>query len=59
MSEEYVEINYDDLKIDGAISWGVVINNDVVWFPKSLCEIDEDNNVIIVPRWIAFEEGLI
>ena len=29
------------------------------WFPRSVCEIDEDEGVISVPEWLAIEKELI
>lgn len=34
-------------------------SGDEVWLPKSQCELDEDDNTVEVPEWLAIEKGLV
>lgn len=65
-SNEMVPIDYDSLVVDRELSWGLNLEETIAtmgevshWFPKSQCELDEDNKIVEVPRWLAEEKGLI
>jgi len=44
---------------DTPLAWCVEIDGEVLFFPKSLCEIDEEAKEIEVPNWLAQEKELI
>lgn len=59
MSNEIIEIYFDELKKETDMAWLVKIDEDEVWLPKSVCELDEKDGVAEVPEWICFEKELI
>jgi hypothetical protein len=58
-SRELIDIEYDELKHETDMAYLVIIDGDEVWIPKSVCELDEDNQIIEVQEWFAEKEGLI
>jgi hypothetical protein len=59
-SDEMLEYKYDDLVRETDLAWGLDMgdDDDLVWFPKSQCELNEDVDTICVPYWLAKEKGL-
>ena len=50
--------DYDELKYETDAAWLLDIDGEELWFPKSKCDIDDDQT-IAVPEWSAKEKGLI
>ena len=57
MSNEKVEIWFDDIIHETANAWLLDIDGEKVWMPKSQCELDGD--MVLVPEWLAIEKDLI
>jgi len=56
------EFDYDELVHETDLAWGLDMGDgpdELVWFPKSQCELDEDTETIIVPVWLAEQKDLI
>jgi len=53
------QIDFDELIKETDLSWLLKIDGDQIWFPKSRCEIDEDDGTIEVPEWLAIEKELV
>ena len=58
-SEEELIFDYDELIADGDLSWVVKMGDRTIAFPKSNCSIDEEDDQIYVPQWLAEREELI
>jgi hypothetical protein len=56
-----IEIDYDERveQADTDLAIAVSIDGDTVWFPRSMCEIDEAGSYVLCPEWLAYEKGLI
>jgi len=52
-------IYFDELIKETEIAWLVKIDKEEIWFPKSQCELDEDDKKVEVPEWLAIEKGLV
>ncbi len=50
--------NYDSLEHETELAWLLVIGDEKIWLPKSICNIDEEDKLIDVPEWLAIEKGL-
>lgn len=59
MSDEMVEINFDSVVTVTDRAWLLDLGDCEIWFPRSICEIDYEDNEIIVPEWLAIEKGLV
>jgi len=51
-------IQYDELVTETDNAFGLEIDEKLVWLPKSLCMIDEDEKIIDCSDWLAYEKGL-
>jgi len=58
-ADEMVEVDFDGLIRETEMAWLFRIDRQAIWFPKSRCEVDEDEKVVYVPEWLAIEEGLV
>lgn len=56
MGDNTYEIPFDDLIVDGPNAWLIrlrwVDSNFTIWIPKSVGEIDIDDGIMDVPRWL-------
>jgi len=52
------EYTFDELIRETELSWLLKMGDDEIWFPKSKCELDENDKIIVVPEWLAIEKGL-
>lgn len=59
MSNEIVEIPYDEIVHETTMAWLITIDGDEVWIPMSICKLNEQNREIEMPEWLAIEKGLI
>lgn len=48
----------DEVKVDRELSWFVAIDGEDFWFPKSQCELSQDETTILVPNWLAQKKGI-
>jgi len=53
-----MEIPFDEIVTETDAAWLLDVGDDKIWLPKSQCDIDEDDNTIEVPEWLAIEKGL-
>lgn len=44
---------------DAAYFFSSANDSEKVWVPKSLCEWDESDNTMQMPKWLAVEKDLI
>lgn len=51
-------IQYDNYETETPDAWCLEIDGADYWFPKSICEIDEDDCTVEVPSWLVRKEGL-
>lgn len=57
---ELTIIDFDEIKHQTDNAWLLIIDKKEVWFPKSICQIDDPKeNIICVPEWMAIEKGLV
>lgn len=59
MDDITVEVNYDSLEGETDLAWLLDMGDDKCWFPKSECELDEQDRTVQVPVWLAVEKGLV
>jgi len=50
---------FDDILKETDSAWLLDFGYIEVWLPKSQCEMDEDENTIEVPEWLAIEKELV
>ncbi len=55
-----VDLEYDAIKIDdpGLDAVLFTIGTDV-WLPRSLIEINTDDEVVTLPEWLAIQKGIV
>ena len=58
MEEQLFTVVYDDLKHETDLAWLLLFDEEEVWLPKSVCEIDEVEFEIEVPEWLVEENEL-
>lgn len=51
-------LQYDEIVWETDNGVQLVFGDEDVWLPFSLCGLDEDNNTIEVPDWMAYRNGL-
>lgn len=56
-STETYSILFDELVTETKMAWLIDIDCVEIWFPKSLCAIED--NYITMPYWLAKEKELI
>lgn len=59
MAMPEVEVDFDEVVHESDSAWKVKIGDKEVWLPKSQCDLDEYNDVVTMPEWLAKKEGLI
>lgn len=57
-NDDILLFDFDHIEAETEKAWLIVFEDDSVWLPKSRCQVDRDNNVIHVPRWLAKEKEL-
>lgn len=58
MSDKMRPYHYDNLEHETDEAWLLRMDVYNIWFPKSQCNINEDEEIIEVPEWLAIEKGL-
>ena len=53
-----LDYEFEDIINETENAWLILIREEEIWFPKSQVEVDEDNNTISMPEWLATEKGL-
>jgi len=53
-----IDIHYDELLHETYNAWLLEIWDEEIWFPKSQCDLDEENKTITIPEWLAEKKGL-
>ena len=56
-----VEVDYVDLVVDKEKSFKLEIedvDDEQSWFPKSQVHLDQENNIVHLPRWLAEKKEL-
>lgn len=56
--KEQVEIPYDRFVYSKDNGWMLQVDERVIFFPSSVCEIDERSRKVWVPKWLAIKEEL-
>lgn len=56
-NDEKYTVLFDELIVETDMSWLLDIDCEEMWFPKSLCRIEDDQ--IIMPYWLAEKNNLI
>ena len=56
--EETVELPYRELLDQTDDAWHLRFEGDDVWLPKSQVELDEDFDVVTMPKWLARDRCL-
>ena len=51
-----VNVKYDRFLKCGENAWAVEIDKQQVWWPYSLCELDEVSKVILCPLWLIIKK---
>lgn len=57
--DEIVDLEYEALKARTVSAALFVFGGKDVWLPFSQIEIDEEQQSVTMPEWLAFEKGLI
>lgn len=54
------DIEYENIEGETNHAWLIDLGLDGIhWFPKSECQIDEDNMTIAIPQWMAEDKGFV
>jgi len=59
MTREIIVVEYIRIVTQTHLAWLLETTEGNIWFPKSECTIDEDNQVLELPEWLAYEKGVI
>jgi hypothetical protein len=63
--KEVITFSFEKLIRETELAWRLLLdssdflNPQKEWFPKSRCSLDEDDNTIAVPEWLAIEKDLL
>lgn len=57
-SEELFEVPYDEFVRGKENGWMLRVDERVVFFPSSICEIDEVSKTVYAPKWLLINEEL-
>lgn len=55
---EMITLTYDDFVTPTSKAFLVTFGDEKVWLPQSLTEIDESNNTLEIPLWLAEEKEI-
>ena len=55
---ETIILAYDDFITPTSKAFLVTFGDEKVWLPQSLTEIDESNNTLEIPLWLAEEKEI-
>ena len=55
---EMITLTYDDFVAPTSKAFLVTFGDEKVWLPQSLTEIDESNNTLEIPKWLAIEKEI-
>ncbi len=53
-----ITLKYDRFITPTPASFLVTFGDEKVWLPQSLTEIDESNNTLEIPQWLAEEKEI-
>lgn len=58
---QLIDITFEAIINETPKAWLLIFPNkpDEIWFPKSECEVYEQNYVVTMPAWLAREKDLI
>ena len=62
---DVVILDYEEVLTETDLAWKLLLDSsdpweqEKEWFPKSQCELDEEENTITVPKWLAIEKELV
>jgi len=54
-----MKCTFDEIIKETEAAWCLDVGDAKVWIPKSQGTIDEDENTIEIPEWLAYEKGLV
>lgn len=55
-----VQVYFERVICESELAWLVeTADGDEAWLPKSECQLDEDDNSVELPEWLAIEKGLV
>ena len=57
--EDKESINFDEFLTETTDAFAVRIDDESIWFPKSICRIYYKNKKVYAPTWILENKGLI
>lgn len=57
-NREMITLTYDNFIAPTARAFLVTFGDEKVWLPQSLTEIDESNNTLEIPLWLAVEKNI-
>ena len=57
-NEETVDIDYDTLKHRTPKATLLIIDKEEIWLPNSQITVNEDENTVTMPEWLATDKGL-
>jgi len=53
-----LELQYDYIVWESETGIQLAFGDEDVWLPLSQCILDEDNNTVEIPRWLAEKNGI-
>lgn len=62
---ELIPVDYEEILKETDLAWLLLLdssdpwNQTKEWFPRSCCEIDEKEQIISIPEWLAIEKELV
>jgi len=56
---EHLEFEFTEMKAQTNDAWLLEAEGEPTWFPKSICELEPERDVVLVPKWLAVEKGLL
>jgi hypothetical protein len=51
------ELEYDEIKAETSKAWLLIMaTSRKIWWPKSICSLDEDAQILTVPHWLVLKK---
>lgn len=57
-NQEMITLTYDNFITPTTKAFLITFGDEKIWLPQSLTEIDESDNTLEIPLWLAEEKGV-
>ncbi len=57
--QEELTFDYEEIVVETNKAVLIKIDDEEIWFPSSQVKIDQQDQTVYIPEWLATEKGLI